>query len=422
MIRSTLRAALAALALARPPPRLRAGAARSPPIAYQSRTLANGLRVYAIRDTTSSNVSVQVWYDVGSKDDPRGRSGFAHLFEHMMFKATRNMVPEQFDRLTEDVGGFNNASTNDDYTNYYEVVPANHLQRLLWAEAERMGSLVDRAGLLQLRARRGEGGAAQPRPRRALWPALLSLSAADLLRRASLCAAGHRQHRGSRRRHDRRRARLPRHLLPARQCGAGRRRQFRSRPSSTAGSTNISGRSRGPPPPSRASPRSSPSSAEAAPLHGLRGQHAAARRADRLSRRRRRATPTRRRWRCSTASSRPARARASTRAWSIATASPPRPAPSSTSSRAAAASPSMRSSRGGQSAEAGEAALRREIARFRDAPVSAAELAEAKNELLTSALRGRETAEGRASAIAEAVIVDGDAARRRPPARRASPR
>ena len=63
-----------------------------------------------------------------------------------MFKASRNLVPEQFDRLTEDVGGFNNASTNDDYTNYYEVVPANHLQRLLWAEAERMGSLVVEPG------------------------------------------------------------------------------------------------------------------------------------------------------------------------------------------------------------------------------------------------------------------------------------
>ncbi|HLL58491.1 MAG TPA: insulinase family protein, partial [Allosphingosinicella sp.] len=116
------------------------------PIDYTSRTLANGLRVYAIRDTSSPNVSVQVWYDVGSKDDPRGRSGFAHMFEHLMFKSTRNMVPEQFDRLTEDVGGFNNASTADDYTNYYEVVPANHLQRLLWAEAERMGSLVVEPG------------------------------------------------------------------------------------------------------------------------------------------------------------------------------------------------------------------------------------------------------------------------------------
>jgi zinc protease len=127
---------------AAPAGRAAATATAIAPLGYTSRTLANGLRVYAIRDTSSPNVSVQVWYDVGSKDDPRGRSGFAHMFEHLMFKSTRNMVPEQFDRLTEDVGGFNNASTADDYTNYYEVVPANHLQRLLWAEAERMGSLV----------------------------------------------------------------------------------------------------------------------------------------------------------------------------------------------------------------------------------------------------------------------------------------
>lgn len=117
-------------------------AAAVKPIAYTERTLANGLRVYAIRDTGTATVSVQVWYDVGSKDDPKGRSGFAHMFEHLMFKATRNLVPEQFDRLTEDVGGFNNASTADDYTNYYQTVPANHLQRLLFAEADRMASLV----------------------------------------------------------------------------------------------------------------------------------------------------------------------------------------------------------------------------------------------------------------------------------------
>ncbi|KQM87254.1 peptidase M16 [Sphingomonas sp. Leaf23] len=126
----------------RPAPAAPAASATVPPIAYTERTLANGLRVYAIRDTSSANVSVQVWYDVGSKDDPAGRSGFAHMFEHLMFKATRNLVPEQLDRLTEDVGGYNNASTADDYTNYYEVVPANHLQRLLFAEADRMATLV----------------------------------------------------------------------------------------------------------------------------------------------------------------------------------------------------------------------------------------------------------------------------------------
>jgi zinc protease len=112
------------------------------PIDFTERTLANGLKVYAIRDTGTSNVSVQVWYDVGSKDDPAGRSGFAHMFEHLMFKATRNLVAEQMDRLTEDVGGNNNASTNDDYTEYHETIPANHLERLLFAEADRMSSLV----------------------------------------------------------------------------------------------------------------------------------------------------------------------------------------------------------------------------------------------------------------------------------------
>ena len=85
-----------------------------PPIAYQQRTLANGLQVIAIEDHTSPTVAVQVWYHVGSKDDPSGRSGFAHLFEHLMFKATKHLKAEQFDRLTEDVGGHNNASTNDD--------------------------------------------------------------------------------------------------------------------------------------------------------------------------------------------------------------------------------------------------------------------------------------------------------------------
>ena len=117
-------------------------AAEVPPIQFKTRTLANGLKVYSSLDRSTPNVSVQIWYGVGSKDDPQGRSGFAHLFEHLMFKATRNLPSESFDRMTEDVGGFNNASTADDYTDYYEVVPANHLERLLWAEADRLSTLV----------------------------------------------------------------------------------------------------------------------------------------------------------------------------------------------------------------------------------------------------------------------------------------
>ncbi|TAL95231.1 MAG: insulinase family protein [Rhodanobacter sp.] len=112
-----------------------------PPLAYHQRTLSNGLQVLSVEDHASPNVAVQMWYHVGSRDDPHGRSGFAHLFEHLMFKSTRHMHAEQMDRLTEDVGGANNASTGDDVTNYFEIVPSNHLRTLLWAEAERLSNL-----------------------------------------------------------------------------------------------------------------------------------------------------------------------------------------------------------------------------------------------------------------------------------------
>jgi zinc protease len=113
-----------------------------PPLVFTDRTLANGLRVITLEDHATPTVAIQVWYRVGSKDDPPGRSGFAHLFEHMMFKSTRRMPAETLDRLTEDVGGENNAFTSDDVTAYHETVPANHLERLIWAEAERLSSLT----------------------------------------------------------------------------------------------------------------------------------------------------------------------------------------------------------------------------------------------------------------------------------------
>jgi zinc protease len=124
-----------------------------PAVHYRERTLANGLQVLSVEDHASPTVAVQVWYHVGSKDDPQGRSGFAHLFEHLMFKSTAHMKAEQMDRLTEDVGGNNNASTGDDVTNYFEVVPSNYLQTLLWAEAERLSNLnVDAANFKSERA------------------------------------------------------------------------------------------------------------------------------------------------------------------------------------------------------------------------------------------------------------------------------
>ena len=120
---------------------------RLPPMRLRQRRLANGLQVVSSAEATGGgSVSVQVWYRVGGKDDPVGRSGFAHLFEHLMFKRTRHMADEMFDRLTEDVGGQNNAFTAEDVTAYQNEVPSNHLERLLWAEAERLANLqVDQA-------------------------------------------------------------------------------------------------------------------------------------------------------------------------------------------------------------------------------------------------------------------------------------
>jgi len=413
MKRLTLFAALAALVLtaSAAAAQNRAGAEASPtiaPIRYQQRTLPNGLRVYSVRDTTSSSVSVQIWYDVGSKDDPRGRSGFAHLFEHMMFKSTRNLVPEQFDRLTEDVGGFNNASTNDDYTNYYEVVPANHLQRLLWAEAERMSSLVIEPGFFaserdvvkeELRSRVLAAPYGRlfylylPQISYDVHPyarpgigSIEDLDAAtiDDVRafhatyyrpdNAVLVVAGNFNEAELNRWVDRYFAPIARPGTPIPRVTAvePERREARRytvyEPNTPLPAVLIS---------FPAPPATDADAAAMEVLDGVLSTGESSRLHQGLVYRDRIA---------SQASSFVdiKQGRGSLAAYAILA--------------------------GGQSAEAGEAALRREIARFRDTPVTPAELAEARNELLTSALRGRETVDGRASAIAEAVIVEGDPA------------
>jgi len=140
MVRTSIRLALSVLLLAS---LQLTGLAqtRMPQLKFTDRTLANGMRVLAAPDSSSPTVAIQVWYHVGSKDDPQSRSGFAHLFEHIMFKSTKNMKSEMMDRLTEDVGGFNNAFTADDMTVYFEVVPSNYLETLIWAEADRLSGL-----------------------------------------------------------------------------------------------------------------------------------------------------------------------------------------------------------------------------------------------------------------------------------------
>ena len=111
-------------------------------MAFKQRTLANGLKVIAMRDASTPDVMVSMWYEVGSKHDPEGRSGFAHLFEHILSRKTVNMPYNSINRLVDDIGGTRNASTWYDRTNYYEIVPAEYLERMLWTHAERMARPV----------------------------------------------------------------------------------------------------------------------------------------------------------------------------------------------------------------------------------------------------------------------------------------
>ncbi|QIL02982.1 insulinase family protein [Sphingomonas sinipercae] len=113
-----------------------------PPTQFTQRSLKNGLKVIAIRDTSTPNVMVSMWYEVGSKHDPAGRSGFAHLFEHILSRKTVNMPYNAINGMVDDIGGTRNASTWYDRTNYYEIVPAEYLERMLWTHAERMARPV----------------------------------------------------------------------------------------------------------------------------------------------------------------------------------------------------------------------------------------------------------------------------------------
>lgn len=111
-------------------------------IEYEQYTLKNGLRVIVHEDRKAPIVAVNVWYHVGSKDEPLGKSGFAHLFEHLMFNGSENYDDDYFKPLQE-IGGTNlNGTTSRDRTNYYQTVPIGGLDRILWMESDRMGHLL----------------------------------------------------------------------------------------------------------------------------------------------------------------------------------------------------------------------------------------------------------------------------------------
>src|SRR6186997_1820695 len=112
-------------------------------VPYRQFTLANGLNVILHRDTSIPVVAVNVWYHVGSANERPGRTGFAHLFEHLMFEGSKHVPEGQFDILLEGAGGDNNGSTTNDRTNYVIDVPSNALEMALFLESDRMAYLLD---------------------------------------------------------------------------------------------------------------------------------------------------------------------------------------------------------------------------------------------------------------------------------------
>ncbi|NOX60025.1 MAG: hypothetical protein GXP29_14360 [Planctomycetes bacterium] len=119
-------------------------------VAYEKYTLDNGMTVILHEDHSLPAACVNIWYRVGAKDEAVGRSGFAHLFEHLMFMGTRRVPGGDFDTLMESGGGWNNASTSQDRTNYYSMGPAELLPTLLWLDADRLEDLGDEMTLEKL--------------------------------------------------------------------------------------------------------------------------------------------------------------------------------------------------------------------------------------------------------------------------------
>ena len=132
---AVLGAGLAGSAMAQP-----AAAKFTVPITYYK--LPNGLKVALSRDTTAPLVVIGVYYNIGFRIEPRNRTGFAHLFEHLMFEGSKNLPKGEFDKLIEGNGGVSNGSTRFDFTNYFEVVPSHVLETMLWGEADRMRNLT----------------------------------------------------------------------------------------------------------------------------------------------------------------------------------------------------------------------------------------------------------------------------------------
>lgn len=109
---------------------------------FEQHTLPNGMKVVLAPDTSRPVINLQVWYHVGSKDEKTGRTGFAHLFEHLMFRGSKNVGPEEHMKYVREAGGSINAYTSFDQTVYWETFPSNYLERMIWLESDRLDSLA----------------------------------------------------------------------------------------------------------------------------------------------------------------------------------------------------------------------------------------------------------------------------------------
>ena len=114
---------------------------RPKPLDYKENKLPSGLTIITHEDHSTPVTNLQVWYHVGSKDEKTGHTGFAHLFEHLMFKGSAHVKPEEHDRIITNAGGVSNAYTQDDVTVFWQTFPANYLEKVLWLEADRMATL-----------------------------------------------------------------------------------------------------------------------------------------------------------------------------------------------------------------------------------------------------------------------------------------
>ncbi|HYV96894.1 MAG TPA: pitrilysin family protein [Gemmatimonadaceae bacterium] len=151
----TLARSVAALALAACVLNANATAQQIPRIQFTKFSLPNGLEVIVHEDHSTPIVAVDTWYHVGSASEKPGRTGFAHLFEHVMFMGSKNVPQGTFDKLLESSGADNNGSTTEDRTNYYETGPSNMLPLALWLDADRMGWLLPTMDQAKLDAQRG---------------------------------------------------------------------------------------------------------------------------------------------------------------------------------------------------------------------------------------------------------------------------